>query len=363
MGKKERQILDGPFILNEILQWSKTKKKQSLIFNVDFEKEYDSVRWDFLDDILKKFGFGEKWCKWIQSCLRSLRGSILINGSPTEEFQFYKGLKQGDPLSPFLFFLILESLHLSFQRVVDNGIFNGIKLSSSINMSKSKILGVNVDSDKVKGAASKLECLILKTPFTYLGSKVGGSMSRVHAWNEVIDRVKNWLSKWKMKMLSIGGSLESCKLITVGAKLAHPSLEYSFRRNPRGEVEQDQFNELLALVHDVSLIPMSDRWKWDLESLGDFSVASVKTDSLPTRFNVSRRGIDIDSIICAICDNGVEMSRHLFFYCCMVRQIVCKITRWWDVLYVDVESYKDWYRCNASFSWYDWVKNSNLVTV
>ncbi|GJT12476.1 RNA-directed DNA polymerase, eukaryota, reverse transcriptase zinc-binding domain protein [Tanacetum coccineum] len=171
-------------------------------------------------------------------------------------------------------------------------------------------------------------------------------------------------------------SLESCKLITVGAKLAQPSLEYSFRRNPRGGVEQDQFNELSALVHDVSLIPMSDRWKWDLESSGDFSVASVrkiiddkslsdvdsktrwikyvpikvnvhawkvKTDSLSTRFNVSRRCIDIDSIMCAICDNGVETSRHLFFYCCMVRQIVRKITRWWDVPYVEVESYEDWY--------------------
>ncbi|GJT00570.1 bifunctional nuclease 2-like protein, partial [Tanacetum coccineum] len=163
-------------------------------------------------------------------------------------------------------------------------------------------------------------------------------------------------------------SLESCKLITVGAKLAQPSLEYSFRRNPRGGVEQDQFNELSALVHHVSLIPMSNKWKWDLESSGDFSVASVrkiiddkslsdvdsktrwikyvpikvnvhawkvKTNSFPTRLNVS--------IMCAICDNGVETSRHLFFYCCMVRQIIHKITRWWDVPYVDVESYEDWY--------------------
>ncbi|GJX27408.1 RNA-directed DNA polymerase, eukaryota [Tanacetum coccineum] len=121
---------------------------------------------------------------------------------------------------------------------------------------------------------------------------------------------------------------------------------------------------------------MSDRWKWDLESSGDFSVASVrkiiddkslpdvdsktrwikyvlikvnvhawkvKTDSLPTRFNVSHRGIDIDSIMCAICDNEVETSRHLFFSCCMVRQIVRKVTRWWDVPYVGVDSYEDWY--------------------
>ncbi|GKB25217.1 RNA-directed DNA polymerase, eukaryota [Tanacetum coccineum] len=91
----ERQILDGPFILNEIMQWCRRRKKQSLIFKVDFEKAYDSVRWDFLDDILVKFGFGIKWRGWIQNCLNSSKGSILVNGSPTEEFQFYKGLKQG----------------------------------------------------------------------------------------------------------------------------------------------------------------------------------------------------------------------------------------------------------------------------
>ncbi|GJS39529.1 RNA-directed DNA polymerase, eukaryota [Tanacetum coccineum] len=359
-------------VLGDIVH--ETKKKQSLICKVDFEKAYDSVRWDFLDDILKKFGFGKKWCKWIQSCLRSSRGSILINGSPTEEFQFYKGLKQGDPLSPFLFILIMESLHLSFQRVVDNGIFNGIKLSSSLSISHlfyaddaSKILGVNVDSDKVKGVASKLGCLILKTLFTYLGSKVGGSMSRVHAWNEVIGRVKNRLSKWKMKTLSIGVRFytQNTLLWVRVVKAIHGD-----DGNVGGHVKSGAKSCWLDIVRETYA------WKWDLESSGDFSVASVrkiiddkslsdvdsktrwikyvpikvnvhawkvKTYSLPTRFNVSRIGIDIDSIMCAICDNGVETSRHLFFYCCMVRQIVRKITRWWDVLYVEVESYEDWY--------------------
>ncbi|GJS48269.1 RNA-directed DNA polymerase, eukaryota [Tanacetum coccineum] len=249
----ERQILDGPFILNEVIQWCKLKKKQSLIFKVDFEKAYDSVRWDFLDDVLKKFGFGNKWCAWIQSCLRSSRGSIIINGSPTEEFQFFKGLKQGDPLSPFLFILIMESLHLSFQRVVDVGMFKGINLSPLVNLShmfyaddavfvgqwcdgnintlvyvlecffqasglrinmcKSKIMGVNVGDEKVKSAASKLGCLILKTPFSYLGTKVGGNMSRVQAWTEVVDKVKSRLSNWKMKSLSIGGRLTLLKSV------------------------------------------------------------------------------------------------------------------------------------------------------
>nr|GEX40370.1 RNA-directed DNA polymerase, eukaryota [Tanacetum cinerariifolium] len=127
--------IDGPFILNEVLQWCRKKKKHALIFKVYFEKAYDSVRWDFLDDVLDKFGFGAKWRTWIQSCLRSSRGSILINGSPTEEFQFFRGLKQGDPLSPFLFILVMESLHISFQRVVNAGLFKGINVSSTVNLS------------------------------------------------------------------------------------------------------------------------------------------------------------------------------------------------------------------------------------
>ncbi|GJS12910.1 RNA-directed DNA polymerase, eukaryota [Tanacetum coccineum] len=130
-----RQILDGPFILNELIHLCKAKKKQSLIFKVDFEKAFDSVRWDFLDDILKKFGFGPRWRDWIQSCLKSSRGSILVNGSPTSEFQFYKGLKQGDPLSPLLFILVMESLHLSFHNVVNASLFKGVGLDNSLQLS------------------------------------------------------------------------------------------------------------------------------------------------------------------------------------------------------------------------------------
>nr|GEZ02441.1 RNA-directed DNA polymerase, eukaryota [Tanacetum cinerariifolium] len=244
----DRQILDGPFILNEVIQCCKSKKKQALIFKVDFEKAYDSVRWDFLDDVLRKFGFGDKWHKWIRCCLRSSRGSILVNGSPTEEFQFGKGLKQGDPLSPFLFILIMESLYISFQRIMDVGLFKGIKIGGGlvnlsylfyaddavfvgqwcdsnittlvhvlkcfhkafgfrINMCKSKIMGVNVEGDMVNRAARKLGCLVLKTPFSYLGSMVGGNMSRKAMWNDILKRVKKRLSKWKMQMLSIRGKL------------------------------------------------------------------------------------------------------------------------------------------------------------
>ncbi|GKC50552.1 RNA-directed DNA polymerase, eukaryota [Tanacetum coccineum] len=260
----DRQILDGPLILNEVLQWCKAKKKQTFIFKIDFEKAYDSVRWDFLGDVLNRFGFGAKWCGWIQECLRSSRGSVLVNGSTTEEFQFYKGLKQGDPLSPFLFILVMESLHLSFKRVEDAGMFNGIKINSSmtlshmfyaddaifmgqwskrnidtlmymlkcferasglsINLSKSKLMGLAVSIEKVEEVTRHIGCGILNTPFSFLGSKVGGCMSRIKSWDEVIDKMVNRLSKWKMKTLSIGGRLTLLKAVFGSMPIYHMSI-------------------------------------------------------------------------------------------------------------------------------------------
>nr|GFA33250.1 RNA-directed DNA polymerase, eukaryota [Tanacetum cinerariifolium] len=144
---------------------------------------------------------------------------------------------------------------------------------------------------------------------------------------------------------------------------------------PRGGVEQQQFEELLTPINGVRLVPMGDRLTWKLSSSGEFSVASVrrlindktlpdadqktrwvryvpikvnviawkvKSYSLPTRFNISRRGIPLDSIKCGICDTGVETASHLFFSCDLVCQLVRLIARWWDVPYVGVVSYADW---------------------
>ncbi|GKD31996.1 RNA-directed DNA polymerase, eukaryota, partial [Tanacetum coccineum] len=96
---------------------------------------YDSIRWDYLDDVLIAFGFGRKWCSWIQASLRSGKASILVNGSPSSEFHLHRGLKQGDPLAPLLFILIMESFHLSFSRAVEAEIFNGFRIDNSLRIS------------------------------------------------------------------------------------------------------------------------------------------------------------------------------------------------------------------------------------
>ncbi|GJY97938.1 RNA-directed DNA polymerase, eukaryota [Tanacetum coccineum] len=179
-------------------------------------------------------------------------------------------------------------------------------------------------------------------------------------------------------------ALESSKNIVVASKMAHCILGYSFRRDPRGSVEKAQFDSMLEKVEGTLLADMRDRWMLSLEGSGDFSVASVrklldgnmlpevasktrwikvmpikvnvhawrvKLDCLPTRINIFRRGIQIESIICPMCGEAAKSSRHIFFSCHIAREILRKILRWWDVSYMELSSYEEWL---------DWIFNIRI---
>ncbi|GJU00859.1 cysteine-rich receptor-like protein kinase [Tanacetum coccineum] len=87
------QIVDGPLIVNEIIAWAKKHKKRLMFLKVDFEKAFDSLSWPFVFSIMEQVGFSMKWIIWIRSCLDSAFASVLINGSPTEEFKLERGLR------------------------------------------------------------------------------------------------------------------------------------------------------------------------------------------------------------------------------------------------------------------------------
>nr|GEX45670.1 RNA-directed DNA polymerase, eukaryota, reverse transcriptase zinc-binding domain protein [Tanacetum cinerariifolium] len=320
---------------------------------------FDSVRWDYLDDVLRRFGFGVKWCSWIQSCLRSSRGSVIVNGSLTEEFQFYKGLKQGDPLSPFLFILVMESLHISFQRVVDTD-KGGLRISSLFVLNRALmfkwvwrflsqntslwanvIKSIHGDQGKIgkKATASfsstwldivkEVEVLKKTNLLSFIHKKLGNGSDTLF-WEDA------WHGDIAFKdLFPRVYALESCTNIDVASKLSHSNLAFSFRRDPRGGVEQVQFDLLMTKVANISLVNLRDRWIRSLEGSGDFSVASVKKlidnhtlsniatrtrwikevpikvnvltwkiklDYLPTRLNISRR----------VEENGVTRPKKYF---------------------------------------------------
>ena len=116
-----RQILDASLIANEVIDSWQKRKEKGLICKLDIEKAYDSINWNFLMKVLQKMGFGSKWVGWMWSCVSSAKFSILVNGVPAGFFPNTRGLRQGDPLSPYLFVMGMEVLDVLIRRAVEGG--------------------------------------------------------------------------------------------------------------------------------------------------------------------------------------------------------------------------------------------------
>ncbi|XP_019085342.1 PREDICTED: uncharacterized protein LOC104748447 [Camelina sativa] len=127
-----RAISDNVLITHEILHFLRTseaKKFCSMAVKTDMSKAYDRIEWGFLKSVLEKLGFSERWISWISACVSSVSYSFLINGSPQGQVIPSRGLRQGDPLSPYLFILCTEVLSGLCVKAQDQGILSGIKVS------------------------------------------------------------------------------------------------------------------------------------------------------------------------------------------------------------------------------------------
>jgi hypothetical protein len=129
---KGRQILDSFLLVNECVDSCINSGIPGVICKLDIEKAYDHVNWEFLLYMLKRCGFWEKWCSWIEHCISSARFCVLVNGTLTGFFSSSQGLRQGDPLSPLLFVIAMEALSKMLTVIVDKGLLSGFFVGSRI---------------------------------------------------------------------------------------------------------------------------------------------------------------------------------------------------------------------------------------
>lgn len=106
-----RAIADNVLITHETLHFLKTSgaiKNCSMAVKTDMSKAYDRVEWSFIKAVLQRMGFASCWIDWILECTSTVTYSFLINGQPLEKVVPSRGIRQGDPLSPYIFILCGE---------------------------------------------------------------------------------------------------------------------------------------------------------------------------------------------------------------------------------------------------------------
>eukprot|EP00253_Pinus_taeda_P008572 PITA_08572 len=248
-----RQITDGIILTHEIIHSLKHTKKPSMLLKINLSKSFDNISWQYIQKILIAFGFDPSWTRWILSLLTSTFFSVLINGIPSDTFRPSRGIRQGDPLCPFLFVIIAEGLGcflksaninrhlkgLSFNdspsfthhqfvddnmpyghpSVQDARIFRDILSSFSdasgalINRVKSQIFFFNTPVSTQRSIARILGFTIANLPSKYLGAPLISSVLKQSSWKYLLEKLEAKLFLWTHRALNLANRVILIKAV------------------------------------------------------------------------------------------------------------------------------------------------------
>ena len=128
----DRLITDNALIAFECFHYLKKKYSGNtgvMALKLDMSKAYDRVEWPFLQSVMRQMGFPENWVNLIMECISTVNFSVMLNGNPQAPFSPHRGLRQGDPLSPYLFILCGEVFTAMIKRAIANQALHGIQIA------------------------------------------------------------------------------------------------------------------------------------------------------------------------------------------------------------------------------------------
>ncbi|KAL4588235.1 hypothetical protein LXL04_001117 [Taraxacum kok-saghyz] len=207
---KDRQILDGSLIVNEIVDWYKHKKKMMMILKIDFEKAYNSDNAPTIS-VARICRSYNKDVAQAQLSTQSKEG-LHVAVEDAKNANLFSGVRvgNGDIRLSHLFYadnvvFLAEWTHDNIENIVAVlhcfYLVSGLKL----NLHKSNLYGVGVALQEAEHLARIVGCKAEKIPFMYLGLPVGQNMTRKLGWQVIMERFQKRLSRWKVTTLSIGG--------------------------------------------------------------------------------------------------------------------------------------------------------------
>ena len=222
-------------------------KKPTLFLKLDIAKAFDTVRWDYLQEVMQQMGFGSRWRSWVTTLLGTATSSVLLNGSRGKWFKHKTGLRQGDPLSPMLFILAMEPLQLMLKRATAEGLLSPIcnrnaRIRISLyaddaaiflnpiteevqvvenilrafgcasglvtNTDKSAVYPVCCDGMNLQHVMEAFQCQVKEFPCSYLGLPLHVRQLKRVDIQPLIDKVGAKLTTWKGKLLNKAGRLK-----------------------------------------------------------------------------------------------------------------------------------------------------------
>ncbi|XP_028120068.1 uncharacterized protein LOC114317531 [Camellia sinensis] len=253
-----RSTADNIIITQEILHILRylKGKKGGMIFKIDLDKAYDRISWDFIRDTFQEFKLNDCWIELIMNCVINTHSSVLWHDEIVEGIQNGRGIRQGDPLSFYLFVLCMERLSNMINSKVEAGAWKGIKASGNspalthlffaddlilfaeanvsnchtimevlndfcvmsgqkLSLQKSKIfVSKNVSCSYARSLSFQCGISLTQDLGRYLGSPLLHSRINKTLFNEILEKLKQRLSGWKARHLSFAGRTTLIQAVT-----------------------------------------------------------------------------------------------------------------------------------------------------